>query len=56
MTSAVCAQEKVGGGALVVVVMVVREGSAAGYLSVERGGVGESGWEGWRQLCRVQWV
>lgn len=25
-------------------------------LSVERGGVGESGWEGRRQLRRVQWV
>lgn len=28
----------------------------AGYLSVERGGVGESGWEGRRQLRRVQRV
>lgn len=27
-----------------------------GYLSVERGGVGESGWEGRRQLRRVQRV
>lgn len=26
------------------------------YLSVERGGVGESGWEGRRQLRRVQRV
>lgn len=33
-----------------------RGDGCAGYLSVERGGVGESGWEGRRQLRRVQWV
>lgn len=30
--------------------------SRAGYLSVERGGIGESRWEGRRQLRRVQRV
>lgn len=33
-----------------------RGDGCAGYLSVERGGVGESGWEGRRQLRRVQRV
>lgn len=54
----------VGGGGLrkrwlatVEVVVVGKEGMGfAGYLSVERGGVGESGWEGRRQLRRVQRV
>lgn len=32
------------------------KGGSANYLSVERGGIGESGWEGRRQLRRVEWV
>lgn len=36
--------------------MVVLGGGMAGYLGVERGRVGESGWEGRRQLRRVQRV